>query len=439
MSLSIRDRLTLWYGLVLLAVLAAGGGAVLLLHSRLGLTRIDQELGNRATTLAADLLEELEEGAPLRLSALEVVSELELPETGAAVVDASDQVLALRGLGQSDPQPADLIALRTEPVTIEHAGLGVRVRPVAHSHGEAEFRIIVWTSLAPFEQERGTLYRALWLGVPIIVLIAMAGGWGISRRALQPLADMARQTATISHRRPEARLRTPNAADELGTLAQAFNSLLDRLAGTLRLQRRFMADASHELRTPVSVARTTAQVTLARASRSETEYRGSLTIIADQTDRMSKMVDDMLTLSLADADGRPLQVGELYLDELVQECARAAQVLGRRRQVDVHVVTSGEIQCRGDEGLLRQMFLSLLDNAVRHASSPGRVDIGVTVTGSEATTVVTDTGPGIAPADRERIFERFVRLNPAGSSGGGGLGLPIARWIAEAHGGSVMA
>ena len=168
LSLSIRDRLTLWYGLVLLAVLAAGGGAVLLLHSRLGLARIDQELGNRATTLAADLLEELEEGEPLRLRALEVVSELELPETGAAVVDASDQVLALRGLGPSDPQPADLIALRTEPVTIEHTGLGVRVRPVAHSHGEAEFRIIVWTSLAPFEQERGTLYRALWLGVPII-------------------------------------------------------------------------------------------------------------------------------------------------------------------------------------------------------------------------------------------------------------------------------
>ena len=439
MSLSIRDRLTLWYGLVLLVVLLTTGGTVLLLHARLGLDRIDQELANRATTLAADLNEELDEGEALQVSAQEVVHELESPGTGVAVIDGGGEMLAQRGLGTSDPRPADLIALDAEPVTIEPAGRGLRVRPIPQSHQAHEYRIVVWTSLAPFEAERATLVRTLWLGVPVVLLIAVAGGWGISRRALQPLADMARQTESISHRRPEARLQAAHAGDELGTLARAFNALLDRLAGTLRLQRGFMAGASHELRTPVSVARTTAQVTLARESRTEEEYRESLTIIADHTDRMSKMVDDMLTLSLADADGRPLQLSELYLDELIQESGRAIQVLGLRHQVDVHVTTPRDIACRADERLLQQLFLNVLQNAVRHASSPGRVDVEVTVAGSEASVVITDTGPGIAPADRERIFERFVRIDAAGSPGGGGLGLPIARWIADAHGGSVRA
>ena len=131
--------------------------------------------------------------------------------------------------------------------------------------------------------------------------------------------------------------------------------------------------------------------------------------------------------------------GELYLDELLQECARAVQVLGRRREVVVQVTTPHEIPFTGDEALLRQMCLNLLDNAVRHASSPGRVDVVVDQADSDVTVVITDSGSGIAPKDQERIFERFVSIDTAGRRGGGGLGLPIARWIAQAHGGSLRA
>ena len=351
MSLSIRGRLTLWYGLVLLAVLIATGGSILVLHNRLGLADVDRELGNLSATVVAALRHELEDGETLE-ETVEEIDELELPGTGVAVADAQDDVLALRGLGAADPRAADLIA-HSAAVTLATSEGRIRVYPADLESAGQSLRVVVWMSLADFERERHVLSRALLLGVPLAMLVALVGGWGISRRALRPLGDMAQQTLDISDRRPDVRLHTPNSEDELGVLASAFNALLDRLGGALKLQRRFMTDASHELRTPVSVVRTTAQVTLGRDDRPKAEYREALTIIADQAQRLSRMVDDMLMLAVADAGGRPLQVSEFYLDELVHECARSAQALGQPDQVTVDATSPDEIAFSGDEELLR--------------------------------------------------------------------------------------
>ena len=440
MSLSIRGRLTLWYGLVLLAMLIATGGSILVLQNRLGLADVDRELGNLSATVIAALRHELEDGETLE-ETVEEIDELELPGTGVAVADAQGAVLALRGLGVADSPAADLIA-HSAAVTLATSDGRIRVYPADLESAGQRLRVVVWMSLADFERERHVLSRALLLGVPLAMLVALVGGWGISRRALRPLGDMAEQTLDISDRRPDVRLHTPNSEDELGVLASAFNALLDRLGGALKLQRRFMTDASHELRTPVSVVRTTAQVTLGRDDRPKAEYREALTIIADQAQRLSRMVDDMLMLAVADAGGRPLQLSHFYLDELVHECARAAQALGQPDTVAVSATSPDEIAFSGDEELLRQMLLNLLSNAVRHATStdgPGRVDLSVDVIGDDVRIVIDDTGPGIEESDRERVFERFVRIDAVGARAGGGLGLPIARWVAEAHGGSVAA
>ena len=440
MSLSIRGRLALWYGLVLLVVLVAAGGSIAVLHHRLGLADIDRELVERAATVVAELREELEDGESLE-ETVEEIDDLELPGTGVAVADVGGTVLAVRGLGGSDPSAADLVD-QSGPLTLDVPDGTVRMHRTPIASAGHDLRVIVWRSLADFERERRVLHRALLLGIPLALLVAIAGGWSISRTALRPLGDMVDQTLAISDRQPDVRLETPNVGDELGVLAHAFNALLDRLAGALKLQRRFMTDASHQLRTPVSVVRTTAQVTLGRDSRSKSEYREALTIIADQAQRLSRMVDDMLLMALADAGGRPLQTSEFYLDELVHECARSAQALGLSEEVDVDVSVPGEVVFNGDEELLRQMLLNLLSNAVRHAvttTGPARVDVTVEVTDAEVRIVIDDTGPGIAASDRERVFERFVRIDVVGSRAGGGLGLPIARWVAEAHGGSVTA
>jgi signal transduction histidine kinase len=192
-------------------------------------------------------------------------------------------------------------------------------------------------------------------------------------------------------------------------------------------QRQFMADASHELRTPVSVARTAAQVMLDREGRSEQEYRESLTIVAEQTGRLKRMVDDMFLLARAEASTRPIEPSELYLDELIDECTRAVRVLADARGVEVRTDTEGEVPWVGDENLLRQLILNLLENALAHTPKGGCVTVGLTADTDAAQISVTDSGPGVPREDRERVFERFVRLADRATHTGAGLGLPIAR------------
>ena len=227
MPLSIRGRLTLWYGLVLLVVLIGAGGAILVLYSQLGLANIDRQLQNRAATVAAEVLQELEEGETLDES-VEEVEDIELPETGVAVVDEADVVLIFRDIGLLDTHES-VVGARDGAVTVESSSFGVRFWPEPFAGGDRQFRVIVWTSLEDYRRERAALTQALLLGVPLALLIAVAGGWSISRRALRPLTDMSAQAGAITSLHPASRLRTPNPNDELGTLAAAFNALLDRL------------------------------------------------------------------------------------------------------------------------------------------------------------------------------------------------------------------
>jgi two-component system OmpR family sensor kinase len=249
---------------------------------------------------------------------------------------------------------------------------------------------------------------------------------------------MATQAEAITVRSAGWRLDAPTEADELGQLARAFNRLLGRLETASRTQREFMADASHELRTPVSVIQTAAEVTLERLVRDDGEYREALTIVSEQATRLSRMVEDMFVLARADAGGYPLTRRLLYVDEIVAECVRAVSVVAATRDIQLTTALQSDASVTADDGLLRQLVTNLLDNAVRHTPPGGSVTIALNCDAGSAIITVADTGPGIPIADRDRVFERFVRLDPARSAtSGAGLGLPIARWIAEQHGGSL--
>lgn len=439
MTLSIRERVALWYGVVMLIVLVVIGLAVSVVHERLGLVRLDATLTGDITALAGVVGNELDEGLDLRAAALDALGELELPGSGVAVLTRRREVLATRVSGAPVVPAEMLFQANDEPVsTAVASGSEIRLRGMDRTHKDHAFRVVAWTPLEPFDAERATVLNTIGLCIPIALVVAASGGWLLGWRALRPLSAMAAQADRIDHRRLDERLPVPNPRDELGRLGTAFNRLLDRLVNTVHEQRRFMADASHELRTPVSIARTTAQVTLDRPARTEAEYKESLEIVAAQTRRLTRIVDDMFMLALADIDGRPIDVRSVYLDEVVKECGRAARVLADTRQIDIVVSVPADVQVRGDEGLLRQLVMNLLENAVRHTPDAGVVTVALRLNGSTVELTVEDTGPGIPTSDRERIFDRFVRLAPAGAEGGAGLGLPIARWIAERHGGTVQ-
>ncbi|MEO7271201.1 MAG: ATP-binding protein [Vicinamibacterales bacterium] len=320
-------------------------------------------------------------------------------------------------------------------MTIATGGEEVRVltREVAE-HGH-RYRAFVVEPLDVLAAQHAEMVRAISVGVLIALLIAAAGGWLIGRQTLRPLSAMAAQAGAIDEHDPTGRLSTPHPDDELGRLALAFNGLLDRLATALHQQRQFMADASHELRTPVSVVRTAAQVTLSKDDRSAGEYQEALAIVEEQANRLARLVDAMFLLSRAVAHGVPLRKEFVNLDDLVAETVRGARVLAEQRGLRVALEGEQEVGFHGDDGLLRQMIGNLLDNAIRHADARGAVVVHLSRTDDRIVVRVSNDGPGIQPSDAHRIFERFVRI---GSSDGGGLGLPIARWIAEAHNGMLV-
>lgn len=431
---SIRFRLTAWYSLVVVAVLIAGAVAVALVQRRLALERLDGELERLMLTLQGVMRTEFSEGLDVQGAADEASTEVVAPDRTLVVVRPGGALLAMWGqpFDRSWRPPLNSLALETIVVGAGRARLFSE--PVTHQ--KEHYVAAVIAPLEGLETEYAEMLLALGSGVLVALVVAAVGGWVVGQQTLRPLSDMATQARSISERDLSARLQTPNHGDELGQFATAFNGVLDRLASALQGQRQFMADASHEMRTPVSVIRTTAQVTLAGSVRPEKEYRESLEIVTEQSARLARMVDAMFLLSRAEANAVPLVPEHLYVDDIVEECARALRVLADDRRVKVFTQGDAEVAFCGDNILLRQMVANLLENAIRHARMAGTVAATVNGSPTEIMIRITDDGSGIPDHERHRIFQRFVRLDTRAP--GAGLGLPIARWIAEAHGGRLV-
>jgi two-component system OmpR family sensor kinase len=284
--------------------------------------------------------------------------------------------------------------------------------------------------------------RIFWIAIPLLIASAATGGWFLAKRSFAPVTAMATRAAEIGATTLHERL--PVASDdELGALARVLNDLLDRLERSFDQQRRFMADASHELRTPSAVLRAEADITLSRPTRSEAEYRESMTVVQDAARRLTRIVDDIFLLARADAGHLVMHPAPVQLDDVVVDSVRAVQAIAAGRDITVELRDAVEARLDGDADLLGRVLLNLLDNAVKHAPDGSTVDVWMATGGGFAEVGVVDYGPGIPAEARERVFERFYRLDTARSraentiTSGAGLGLAIARRIAEMHGGHV--
>jgi len=297
--------------------------------------------------------------------------------------------------------------------------------------------VVVVESSESLSDQLDALQGGLMIAIGLALLLSGSGGWLLAGKSLAPVAVMAAATERITSQNLEDRLPVRNSRDELGRLASTFNGLLSRLSAAFSQQRQFMADASHELRTPLSVIRTAAQVTLQKPQRPEAEYRDAVAVIEQEAGRLARIVEDMFALTRADMNQFQLDIGELYLDEVVADSTRAFGVLAERKGVHLKSEAGPEAPYHGDERLLRQMISNLLDNAIKFTPEGGIVGVRLQQAGASYQIAVTDTGCGIPGELQPRVFERFFRADKARAStngpGGAGLGLAIARSIVELH------
>lgn len=454
---SVRVRLTLWYTAAMTCVLLVLAVVTYLIVQNNAIRRTDSTIVEQADsflkTVAAEAHDQSGAGG-LRESVAVAISEHRFRDTLFVVLDESGNAVA----SSEDPGlPGEPSADASESLQGSVLRLALDGRPfrtirVGRPAYRSYFRmfsaahkdctLIVLQSLHPQKEFLETLTGTFALVIPLAIILASSGGYFLARRSLAPVAAMGTQAGRISADNLHERLTVQNAKDELGALARSFNSLLDRLDQSFEQQRRFVADASHELRTPVAILCGEADVTLSQPNRSPEDYRESLSILHAEAYRLKQIVEDLFTLARADAGQYRLSPTSFYLDELVAECARNMRTLASAKQITLHCDTPKEMPLEADETLLRRMILNLLDNAIKYTPANGSVTITSGVQASQYFIGVQDTGQGIPGDAQPRIFERFFRVDKVRSrsesdGGGAGLGLSIGRWIAEAHGGRI--
>jgi signal transduction histidine kinase len=307
-------------------------------------------------------------------------------------------------------------------------------RIVAHTVDRPSGRVVIYVaaSLTPVRNSTATLVRLLAVGLPALAGLVGIVTWLVTGWALRPVERIRREVAAIGDRDLDRRVPEPGTGDEIDRLSQTMNAMLTRIENAAARQRRFVADASHELRSPLTGIRSQLEVDLAHPE--QADWRRSEQDVLDETMRLQRLVDDLLVLAQSDTGSIPMRRKPVDIDDLVLDEARPLRARGRVA-VDLTSVSGGQVL--GDPDHLRRVLRNLLDNAERHATSVVRVSVRENDTSVEVE--VSDDGPGIPPEQRGAVFERFTRLDNARarSAGGTGLGLAIAREIVDKHGGTL--
>ena len=442
-ALSIRTRLTLWYSGLLLVILAAIGA---LSYSWLRRT-VHQDLDASLLTVARAIRDT---GAPDRPE--REVEALLREMLGPELYDKFFRLLDPEGrphTSGSPPRgdalplsgPARARALRGESTLETVAGPGaeplrVFTMPIVRDGRVADI-VQVGTSVRRAEAVLDRYLQTLLVLIPLGVGLAALGGAVIARIALRPVDEMTRTARRITAEDLSRRVERPGTGDEMERLALTLNGMLARLEAAFTQTRRFAADAAHELRTPLAALRGGIEVAL-RAERTPEEYRRVLASSLEEVERLIRLAEDLLLLSRSSA-GPDVTRAPVDLEPLLLDVFDVGARLGQGAGVSVRTDAMASATVRGDATALRRALLNLIENAIKYTPPGGKVELGLTTGDGLAVITVSDTGIGLDPADADRIFEPFVRLDAARArdTGGAGLGLAIARSIAVAHGGTL--
>jgi two-component system OmpR family sensor kinase len=460
---SIRTRLTAWNGGVLALVLLAFAIAAYTFLRSATLAQIDRALDQQVRIVALTVKAHQGSGRDDAATLADVVHDLEtrgisvtqrseLPRTivtSPVRIERDEEDHSSRPTNEAGMDWGDLASTLRAPRNDDEAFFvrgqrgGSRAVSEQLKIGSLPITLVATQPMHATVELLETAQDAALIALPLVLLLALMSGYLLARRALDPISAMTAEAGAIGARNLHERLSVRNPGDELGRLATTFNSVLERVDVALEQQRRFTADASHELRTPVALIRAEADVALSDGSAHDPEYREALGVVRDGAVQLSRIVEDLFLLARADA-GQPLLTRRLVdLDEMVTTTVHSLRAVAELRGVELMVKVQGEAPFFGDEELLRRALRNLIDNAIKYSQEGGHVHVALTQDDTTYRTTVTDEGAGIPVSDQPHIFERFYRgdsargHNESANGSGAGLGLAIAREIAEVHGGQL--
>jgi heavy metal sensor kinase len=424
-SPSVRARLALWHAFVLtLIVCMFSAGILLFVEARL-YAGLDAQLGRQIATIGKIYREEPDELRDLA------------PDWGITLFQVEDN--GVRRQSEAWEREGLSSALQTGDATSPlswTASDGRRYR--VHSTSESSYRVAAALDETSLRDTLRTLAAILAMGIPFAAGLAIVGGYFLAGRVLSPVSAMAQKAREITAESLAKRLPVDNARDEFGQLARVFNDTISRLQDAFERLRRFTADASHELRTPLTAMRSVGEVALQNPVDDAT-YRDVIGSMLEEVDRLTRLVDSLLILTRADSGKIQLVPEVLDLGGLAGHVIDQLRVLADEKQQALALRAPIRVHATGDAALIRQALMNLIHNAIKYTPSGGAITVDVSATGRRAMIEVRDTGPGIPAAHRDRIFDRFYRVDASRSreDGGVGLGLAIARWAVEANGGQI--
>ncbi len=439
--LRLRTRLTRWFAGSILLILAPFIAGMLAVEWRSMRASLDHHL-NEDLEVASEMLVPNGGGLQWRVAAERDIGYDAGPQRWVEVYGTHGRLLFVRGVAKVLAGTGALPASSNIPMGYQTvrtpAGAHVRVLTAIKQIGT----LPVIMRVARSEDElRGNFRRLLLIisiGVPLAVLCAAVAGYFISGRALTPLARMAERARSISAEDLSQRLPVDNPEDELGNLAAIFNETFARLEGSFARLNRFTSDASHQLRTPLTAIRSVGEVGLQETLTAD-GYREVIGSMLEEADRLSRLVDTLLTLSRWDS-GRVQAVAEsMDLTSLTNDTAAQLSVLAEERGIHLETDVAGPLRTCADALMVRQALMNVIDNAIKFAPSGTTVRVHGTADATEVRVIVDDEGPGIPEADRQRVFERFYRVDRdrASAAAGSGLGLAIAHWAMTVNHGSI--
>jgi heavy metal sensor kinase len=434
---SIRARLTGWYAVVLTLMLVVYATATFLAVRHEFVEQLDEQLHDEFET-AEGFLTPTPDGRIVWSGDRRHDPDND-EDRGSDVWSAGGEPIYRSGVSAALP-----------PVALAAAGAQARYESIVA--GGRHWRTLTGTSLvggrsvvlrASRSEERlraqlSEVLVVLVLGLPVVVVMAGVGGYVLARRALSPIDHLASEARRITAERLHERLSVPNQHDEIGRLAAVINETFARLESSFDQLRRFTADASHELRTPLSVIRGIGESGLGE-TRTPAEYKEAMGSMLEEVDRLTNLVDTLLRLSYGDAGTVRLSRAAFDLGLLARDVVSSLAILAEERHQRLNVDFADGAVVFADRLVLREAITNVVDNAIKYSPEASTIDIRVRQEGSEAILTVADEGRGIAAEHRERIFDRFFRLDEGRSrdEGGTGLGLAIAKWAVEVNGGHI--